>query len=43
MDDENRIARAEAPKTIEELFVGYDEKYTPEEIDWGEPVGKEKW
>ena len=30
-------------KTIQELFAEYDEDYTPEEIDWGEPVGGEIW
>jgi len=30
-------------KTIQELFAGYDEDYTPEEIDWGKPVGGEVW
>lgn len=28
-------------KTIDDLFEGYEGDYTPEEIDWGEPVGKE--
>lgn len=31
------------PKTIQELFVGYEGTYEPHEIDWGEPVGKEVW
>ncbi len=30
-------------KNIMELFADYNEDYTPEEIDWGEPVGKEVW
>jgi len=30
-------------KTIQELFDGYEGDYTPEEIDWGEPVGSEVW
>jgi len=30
-------------KTIQELFAGYNDDYTPEEIDWGEPVGGEIW
>ena len=30
-------------KTIEELFEGYEEKYIPIKIDWGEPVGREIW
>ncbi len=28
-------------KTIDDLFEGYEGDYKPEEIDWGEPVGKE--
>ena len=28
-------------KTIDELFEGYEGDYKPEEIDYGEPVGKE--
>lgn len=30
-------------KTIKELFADYDEKYFPQEIDWGEQAGKEEW
>lgn len=30
-------------KTIQELFDGYGEEYACQEIDWGEPVGKEVW
>lgn len=30
-------------QTIQELFEGYDGDYTPEEVDWGEPVGGEVW
>ena len=39
------IIKSLAPKrqTIQELFEGYDEDYTPEEIDWGVPVGDEVW
>lgn len=44
---DNRIVIEQAePKrrpTITELFEGYNESYTPEEIDWGEPVGREVW
>ena len=28
-------------KTIDELFEGYEGDFIPEEIDYGEPVGKE--
>lgn len=30
-------------RTIAELFEGYSGNYTPEEIDWGEPTGREVW
>lgn len=30
-------------KTIQELFDGYIGNYQAQEIDWGEPVGKEMW
>ena len=28
-------------KTIDDLFEGYEGDFIPEEIDYGEPVGKE--
>lgn len=30
-------------KTIKELFEGYNGKYDPQEIDWGEQTGGEAW
>jgi len=30
-------------KSIQELFADYNDDYTPEEIDWGKPVGGEVW
>lgn len=30
-------------KSIMELFENYEEEYTPEEVDWGKPEGKEVW
>ena len=30
-------------KNIKELFANLDGEYTPTDIDWGEPVGKEIW
>lgn len=30
-------------KNIKELFADFQAPYTPTEIDWGEPVGKEIW
>ncbi len=37
------IERAEKRKTIKELFADYHEEYTPVDIDWGDPMGKELW
>ncbi|MGN0638978.1 MAG: AbrB/MazE/SpoVT family DNA-binding domain-containing protein [Huintestinicola sp.] len=37
------IKKANERKGIKELFEGFDGEYIPEEIDWGEPVGKEIW
>jgi len=34
---------AQKRKTIQELFADYNGDYTPEEIDWGSPVGGEVW
>lgn len=31
----------EKRKTIKELFANYEGDYKSEEIDWGEPVGRE--
>lgn len=30
-------------KTIQERFAGFDDEYTPTEIDWGKPEGNEIW
>lgn len=44
---DNRIVIEQAEQnkrpTIAELFEGYNGNYTPEEIDWGEPAGREVW
>lgn len=37
------IERAEKRKTIKELFADSHEEYTPVDIDWGDPMGKELW
>ncbi|WP_432650180.1 AbrB/MazE/SpoVT family DNA-binding domain-containing protein [Huintestinicola sp.] len=42
-DNEVVIRKANERKSLKELFEGYDGEYVPEEIDWGEPVGKEIW
>lgn len=34
---------AKKRKTIQELFIDYKGDFTPEEIDWGKPVGGEVW
>lgn len=30
-------------RSIEEMFEGYSGNYVPEEVDWGDKVGKEVW
>lgn len=30
-------------KSIKELFANFDGEYTPADINWGSPVGKEIW
>ena len=42
-DNKIIIEPAKKRKNIKELFAGYTGDYAPEEIDWGEPVGKEIW
>ena len=38
------IEKAKKEKeSIMELFENYEEEYTPEEVDWGKPEGKEVW
>lgn len=37
------IEKATSRKNIKELFDEYDGDYTPAEIDWGKPEGKEIW
>ena len=38
------IEKAKKEKeSIMELFENYEEEYTPEEVDWGKPEGKEAW
>lgn len=37
------IEKAIPKKTISELFADFDADYTPQEIDWGKPEGKEVW
>lgn len=42
-DDKIIIKKHSKRKNIIELFDGYNGNYKPEEIDWGEPKGKEIW
>ena len=35
--------RRRARKSLEERFEGYTGNYQCEELDWGAPVGKERW
>lgn len=37
-----RLERRERPD-IHDLFAGYDGRYDPADIDWGEPSGREVW
>lgn len=38
------IEKAKKEKeSIMELFENYEEEYTPEEVDWEKPEGKEVW
>ena len=46
MQDDKIIIEKASPKNhknIAELFEGYEGNYTPEEIDWGKPMGEEVW
>ena len=47
VEDENirikKIIPSKKRKNIKELFSNYDKKYKTQEIDWGEPEGKEIW
>lgn len=38
-----KITAPEKRKNIYELFENFDGKYEKEEINWGEPQGKEIW
>ncbi len=37
------IEKAKPRQNIMELFSEYDGEYTPNTVDWGEPVGEEIW
>lgn len=37
------IEKAKDKTTLSKLFADYNEDYKPEEINWGEPVGRELW
>ena len=47
VENENiRIKKIDSPKkrkNIKELFTNYEREYEVQEIDWGEPEGKEIW
>ncbi len=40
---EIRSSLLEKKYDLKELLAQIPDKYEPEEIDWGEPVGGEKW
>lgn len=42
-DDEEVIAKPVKSKSLAEMFRDYKGDFKPEEIDWGEPKGKEVW
>ena len=35
--------RSKRRKTFKELFANYCGEYQPEEMEWGQPAGKEPW
>lgn len=37
------ISKAAQRKNILQLFESFDGEYTPSEVDFGKPVGKELW
>ena len=37
------IEKVEQRKNIMELFENFDGEYTPVDVDWGQPEGKEIW
>ena len=47
VEDENiRIKKIDSPKkrkNIKKLFANYEKECKTQEIDWGEPEGKEIW
>ncbi|MCY7007722.1 AbrB/MazE/SpoVT family DNA-binding domain-containing protein [Fusobacterium simiae] len=47
VEDENirikKITPSKKRKNIKELFANYEKEYKTQEIDWGEPEGKEIW
>jgi len=43
VEDNALIIKPRSKRTIQDLFIGYDGEYTPEEVDWGADVGGEKW
>lgn len=40
-NDKNNKEKHTKRKSIVELFDGYKDNYVPQEIDWGEDIGKE--
>ncbi|ADG81412.1 AbrB/MazE/SpoVT family DNA-binding domain-containing protein [Thermincola potens] len=38
-----RARKKEKKYTIQELFADYKAEYTPDEEEWGPPVGREEW
>ena len=42
-NDKIILQKAERRKNIVELFAGFEDGYTSEEVDWGKPVVEEVW
>lgn len=38
-----RARKKEKKYTIQELFTDYKTKHIPEEVEWGQPMGREEW
>ena len=43
MESPSCVDEKKEKESIMELFENYEEEYTPEEVDWGKPEGKEVW
>jgi antitoxin MazE len=37
------ISKVKSELTLDDIFEGYDYENSPEQYDWGSPVGREIW